>query len=269
MEFAVNYVNNEFNEKYKFDKDIYIKYPGFKPSIEEFKSIPKLDNKLLLHGIIPSSGSIFDEHLCDNIDYWAEVFKKNNNKLVSLHFYYEDKFCSVDKLEEICYNNITRIRKVLPGIPIIIENVPYQYGNHSFCFDPDVINYYCNKYDLGLLLDIPHLCVYAGNNNLDVDEYLTKLPLNKIREIHISGYYLGNNGKYIDTHFECFDRIYKFYKKVLNMTNTVEMTTLEYPVYNDVKVVNEYLDNITNDEIYNLQKKQLSKLKEIYKKCKK
>ena len=45
MEFAVNYVNKEFNEKYKFDKDIYIKYPGFKPSLYEFKNIPKLDNK--------------------------------------------------------------------------------------------------------------------------------------------------------------------------------------------------------------------------------
>lgn len=29
MEFAVNYVNNEFNKKFKFDKDVYIKYPGF------------------------------------------------------------------------------------------------------------------------------------------------------------------------------------------------------------------------------------------------
>ena len=33
MEFAVTYVYKEFNEKYKLDKDIYIKYPGFKPSL--------------------------------------------------------------------------------------------------------------------------------------------------------------------------------------------------------------------------------------------
>lgn len=265
MEFAVNYVNKGFNEKYKFDKDIYIKYPGFKPSLEEFKNIPKLDNKLLLHGIIPSSGSIFDEHLCDDMEYWAKIFKENNNKWVSLHFYYEDKFCQLDKMEEICYNNIATIRKFLPGTPIIIENVPYQYGEHSFCFDPEVINYYCSKYDLGLLLDISHLCVYAENNNLDVDDYLSKLPLNKVREVHISGFYQDNIGKYIDSHFECFNKVYELYEKILNLTNTIEMTTLEYPVYNNMDVVNGYLDNITYEEIYNLQKSQLNKLKEIYK----
>lgn len=269
MEFTVNYVNNEFNKKYKFDKDIYIKYPGFKPSLEEFKNIPKLDNKLLLHGIIPSSGSIFDEHLCDEMQYWAKIFKENNNKWVSFHFYYEDKFCQLDKMEEICYNNIATIRKFLPGTPIIIENVPYQYGNHNFCFNPEVINYYCNKYDLGLLLDISHLCVYAGNNNLDVDDYLSKLPLNKIIEIHISGYYVDNNGKYIDTHFECFDKVYEWYEKIINIANNVKLTTLEYPVYNDIKIVSEYLSNITNEKIFNLQNIQLTKLREICEKCKK
>lgn len=269
MEFAVNYVNKEFNEKYKFDKDIYIKYPGFKPSLEEFKNIPKLDNKLLLHGIIPSSGSIFDEHLCDEMEYWAKIFKENNNKWVSLHFYYEDKFCPLDKMEKICYNNIATIRKFLPDIPVAIENVPYQYGNHSFCFDPEVIKYYCNKYDLGLLLDISHLSIYARNNNLDINKYLSKLPLNKIIEIHISGYYVDNNGKYIDTHFECFDKVYDLYDIILNITDTVKMTSLEYPVYNDIKVVNEYLDNVTYEEIYNLQKGQLKILKSIYSKYKK
>ena len=269
MEFAVNYVNKEFNEKYKFDKDIYIKYPGFKPSLYEFKNIPKLDNKLLLHGIIPSSGSIFDEHLCDEMEYWAKIFKENNNKWVSLHFYYEDKFCKLDKIEEICYNNIVTIRKYLPDIPIIIENVPYQYGEHSFCFDPEVINYYCSKYDLGLLLDISHLCVYAENNNLDVDDYLSKLPLNKLYEIHISGYYVDNKGKYIDTHFECFDKVYEWYEKIINIANNVKLTTLEYPVYNDIKIVNEYLSNITNEKIFNLQNIQLTKLREICEKCKK
>ncbi len=269
MEFAVNYVNNEFNKKYKFDKDVYIKYPGFKPSLEEFKSIPQLDNKLLLHGIIPSSGSIFDSHLCDDMEYWAKIFKENNNKWVSLHFYYEDKFCKLDKIEEICYNNIVTIRELLPDVPILIENVPYKYKEHNFCFDPKKISHYCEKYDLGLLLDIAHLCAYAGNNDLEVDEYLSKLPLNKVREVHISGFYQDNIGKYIDSHFECFNKVYELYEKILNLTDTIEMTTLEYPVYNNMDVVNGYLDNITYEEIYNLQKSQLNKLKEIYEKCRK
>ena len=263
MEFAVNFVNKEFNEKYKFDKDIYIKYPGFKPSLEEFKNIPKLDNKLLLHGIIPSSGSIFDEHLCDEMEYWVKIFKENNNKWVSLHFYYEDKFCQLDKMEEICYNNLATIRKFLPGVPIIIENVPYQYGNHSFCFDPEVINYYCNKYDLGLLLDISHLCVYAENNNLDVDDYLSKLPLNELYEIHIHNYYVKKDNIYFDSHFECNSKIYDIYNKILNTTDSVEMTTLEFPVSHPDPIVKEYLNKKNYEDIYNLQIEQINVLKMI------
>ena len=264
MEFAINYVNNDFNTKYTFDEDIYLKYPGFNPSIDEFRNMPKLKNKILLHGIIPSSGSIFDEHLCDNMDEWIEVFKNNNDKWVSLHFYYEDNFCSIDKVEDVCKSNIEKIREKLPNIPIIVENVPYQYKNYNWCFDPDVITYYCNKYDLGLLLDIPHLVIYTRNNKLDMDTYLNKLPLNRIYEIHISGYYMETNGDLIDAHLECFDRIYKLYENILRQTNNVKMTSLEYPVYNTDSVIINYLDNITDEKIYKLQIEQLNKLKEIY-----
>lgn len=266
MEFAINYVNNDFNTKYTFDDDIYLKYSGFNPSIDEFRNMPKLKNNILLHGIIPSSGSIFDENLCDNMDEWVEIFKSNNNKWVSLHFYYEDKFCSIDKVEEVCKSNIEKIREKLPNIPIIVENVPYQYKNYNWCFDPDIITYYCNKYDLGLLLDISHLLIYTGNNRINIDNYLNKIPLDKIYEIHISGCYIEDNEKFIDAHFECFDKIYVLYEEILKKCNNVKMTSIEYPVYNNVPVVTKYLNNITNEKIYNLQLTQLNKLKEIYEK---
>ncbi len=265
MDFAVNYVSNDFNLKYKFDKDIYLKYPGFSVSVDEFLNLPELDNKILLHGIIPSSGSIFDEHLCDNMDKWVECFKKNKNRWVSLHFYYEDRLCPIDKVEEVCYNNITKIREVLPDIPIIIENVPYVYNNQHWCFDPKVINYYCNKYDLGFLLDISHMYIYTANNNINVDEYLEKLPLDKIYEIHIHGYYIKENGEYFDSHFEAFDKIYDIYKKVLRASKNVKMTTLEYPVYLSSPIVKKYLEEKSWNEIYELQNMQLNKLKDIVK----
>ena len=45
------------------------------------------------------------------------------------------------------------------------------------------------------------------------------------------------------------------------------MTTLEYPVYNNIPVVIKYLKDNDYDNIYNIQKKQIDKLKEIYNKC--
>ena len=264
MDFAVNYIDNNYNSRYHFDKSVYLKYPGFSASIEEIVSMPRLKNKILLHGIVPSSGSIFDEHLCDKMDEWLQIFKENENKWVSLHFYYEEKFCPLDKAEEVCKSNIDKIRQVLPNIPIVIENVPYAHNDYKWCQEPDVINYYCKKYELGLLLDISHMCVYTGNNNLDINEYLKKLPLDKIYEIHISGCYTDEDKKYYDTHFECSNEIYELYKKVLKIAKNVKMTSLEFPVYNDIPVVIKYLKNSTYDELYKLQNVQLNKLKEIY-----
>lgn len=266
MDFSVNYYNNEYNKQYLFDEEIYLKYPGFSASLDEMVTMPKIKNKILLHGIVPSSGSIFDEHLCDNIDEWVKLFKEHNNRWVSLHFYYNSKLCCEKDIDKVCKNNIKKIREKLPNIPIIIENVPYPYKDINWFLYPEKISEYCNKYDLGMILDIAHMCVACKNLDMDVTDYISKLPLDKIIEIHISGYY-DDGVKYEDAHLECFDTIYNLYYMILKIAKNVKMTTLEYPVYNNIPVVIKYLKDNDYDNIYNIQKKQIDKLKEIYNKC--
>ena len=53
MDFSVNYYNNEYNKQYLFDEEIYLKYPGFSASLDEMVTMPKIKNKILLHGIVP------------------------------------------------------------------------------------------------------------------------------------------------------------------------------------------------------------------------
>ena len=90
--------------------------------------------------------------------------------------------------------------------------------------------------------------------------------VDKIIEVHISGYY-DDGVKYEDAHLECFDTIYNLYYMILKIAKNVKMTTLEYPVYNNIPVVIKYLKDNDYDNIYNIQKKQINKLKEIYNKC--
>ena len=266
MDFSVNYYNNEYNKQYLFDEEIYLKYPGFSASLDEMVTMPKIKNKILLHGIVPSSGSIFVEHLCDNMDEWVKLFKEHNNRWVSLHFYYNSKICCEKDIDKVCKNNIKKIREKLPNIPIIIENVPYPYKDINWFLYPEKISEYCNKYDLGMILDIAHMCVACKNLGMDVTDYISKLPLDKIIEIHISGYF-DDGVKYEDAHLECFDTIYNLYYMILKIAKNVKMTTLEYPVYNNIPVVIKYLKDNDYDNIYNIQKKQIDKLKEIYNKC--
>ena len=96
---------------YLFDEEIYLKYPGFSASLDEMVTMPKIKNKILLHGIVPSSGSIFDEHLCDNMDEWVKLFKEHNNRWVSLHFYYNSKICCDKDIDKVCKNNIKKLEK--------------------------------------------------------------------------------------------------------------------------------------------------------------
>lgn len=111
MDFSVNYYNNEYNKQYLFDEEIYLKYPGFSASLDEMVTMPKIKNKILLHGIVPSSGSIFDEHLCDDMDEWVKLFKGHNNRWVSLHFYYNSKICCEKDIDKVCKNNIKKLEK--------------------------------------------------------------------------------------------------------------------------------------------------------------
>lgn len=50
---------------------------------------------------------------------------------------------------------------------------------------------------------------------------------------------------------------------ILKIAKNVKMTILEYPVYNIIHVVIQYLKDNDYDNIYNIQKKQIDKLKEI------
>lgn len=268
MKFAVNYFNKEFNSKYLFDDDIYIKYPGFRANLEELKelvTIPEIKNKVLLHGIVSSSGSIFDKHLCDNIVEWLKIFKKCENNCISLHFYYESKFCSIEDAENVCLDNIKKLRNVLPGIQIAIENVPYAYEDNDWCCNPEVISYYCKKYNLKFLLDISHMCTYSFNKGINLEEYFSKIPFDEIVEIHLSNNYKKGD-KYFDSHFECDEKIYELYERVLKRTNTVKMTTIEFPVYNNIPEVIDFLKQISCKKIYDIQKFQIEKVKKIYEK---
>jgi len=76
-------------------------------------------------------------------------------------------------------NNIKKIREKLPNIPIIIENVPYPYKDINWFLYPEKISEYCNKYDLGMILDIAH----QGGHAVAVPNEEPKEEDNQIPEV--------------------------------------------------------------------------------------
>ncbi|TFE19379.1 DUF692 family multinuclear iron-containing protein [Cohnella luojiensis] len=72
---------------------------------------------------------------------------------------------------------------------LLIENVPYYgfRGTLRSATDSEVITKICSEADVGLMLDLAHLRVAAWHRKEDVEEYLKRMPLERVSEIHVCG----------------------------------------------------------------------------------
>lgn len=78
------------------------------------------------------------------------------------------------------------IRKFYQG-PLAVENYNYYpSGFYDHVTEPDFIRDYLAEFDFGLTLDLAHGAITAHNRGLDFREYTAALPLEKVRELHIS-----------------------------------------------------------------------------------
>lgn len=113
-------------------------------------------------------------------------------------------------------------------VPFAIENIPYYgfKGTLRFATDPSVINMVCEKANVGLILDIAHARVSASHRKEDVYEYISSLSLNKVKEIHVVGVLITEEGL-TDKHLEMQEEDYKLLEWVLTLTDP-NIITLEY-----------------------------------------
>ncbi len=73
---------------------------------------------------------------------------------------------------------------------VIIENSPYQGqpGNTMrLCVLPDFICHVIEETNCGLLLDISHAIITARHLEIDPADYMTRLPVDRIKELHFAG----------------------------------------------------------------------------------
>jgi uncharacterized protein (UPF0276 family) len=97
---------------------------------------------------------------------------------------------------------------------VIAENVTY-YGPDSPQIAmadktlrpgvlPEVIHQVLDETGCGLLLDIPHARIAAHYLGMDEQEYLQSLPVERIKEMHVTGLHVLENG-YLQDHLPMLD----------------------------------------------------------------
>lgn len=113
--------------------------------------------------------------------------------------------------------------------PLLVENVPYssQSGTLRVCGEPDFIAEMLLLTGTDLLLDTAHLRSAAYNLGIDEWEYAAALPLERVREIHVSGPRMDERGELRDRHMELQEEDYAMLEWLLKRTKPA-MVTLEY-----------------------------------------
>jgi len=185
---------------------------------------------ILLH-FIPRVLS--DDYLDSSIiDKYKLIIKECNATHIGIHFVqssYSDEFVSLSKDEklEVLAKRLIMIKNVV-GVRLLIENMPYYCleKGYEFMADPEFIQQICEKADVGLLFDCAHARISAWHLGISAVEYLNKLPINRIYEVHLSGPRIRDRG-YIDEHEVLQEKDYEFLKQVLEVAKP-QFITLEY-----------------------------------------
>ncbi|MFK5915447.1 MAG: DUF692 domain-containing protein [Woeseiaceae bacterium] len=104
--------------------------------------------------------------------------------------------------EESLQHMVQRISQVQDflGEQILLENVSsYMSFSSSTIAEVDFISAVAEQADCLLLIDVNNMYVNHINLGTDLDEYLTKLPYERIKEVHLAGF--DDRGDYIlDAH---------------------------------------------------------------------
>lgn len=138
-----------------------------------------------------------------------EKVRKVNPKWVSFHLMYsasnvefspgndqydsvasEDPLPSEEEFFETVCKNITKAKELF-NEEVLLENIEYvpdrySHGFLRFVTDPSFIKRVLEKTDSGMLLDLEHAYVSARNTGKKLIDYLRELPLERVREIHLS-----------------------------------------------------------------------------------
>lgn len=155
------------------------------------------------------------DHLC-----WTGVAHKNTHDLLPVPY-----------TEEALKHIIQRIKEVQDYLemPIAFEN-PSTYLEFKTSQIPEAefIARMAEESGCELLLDVNNVYVTCYNHRLNPKTYLDSLPLNRVKQIHLSGH--TNKGTHIvDTHDDhVIDEVWNLYKYVVNKAGRVPNTMIEW-----------------------------------------
>ena len=224
----------------KVDIDYY-KYPGLgfhtnvMNNLEQFKSfVSRLTKPVLLHGVHPAPHNLSETDLIEKFDFSTVNQLINITNTPGLSFHPSrtaiDPSTNTTELVNTIVKNVCFIKKHYSNMQFItLENVDGdRFGD---LIKPEIFTEIIDKSDCGFLLDISHAVCATRYLNVNIQDYLKRLPLHKIYEIHINGWIIDNNNRFM-AHTKITNESYDILKNVLEVANP-KIITIEYGRSND------------------------------------
>ncbi len=128
---------------------------------------------------------------------------------------------SKKQMIENAKKNFTEIKSIFNNkIKIAVENNNYfSTPAYNHVTEPEFLKRVVIENDIEFLLDIAHAEITAINKDIDFDEYLNRLPLNKLIQVHLCRYGFTQKKMAYDAH-DLPDQ---------DEWNTLEKLALKYP----------------------------------------
>lgn len=119
---------------------------------------------------------------------------------------------------QVFVDNISRVQDIW-GDRILVENVSnYMSFNTSEMSEIDFINEIVSRADCDLLVDVNNLYVNHINHSVDTADFISKLPTDCVKEIHLAGY--EDHGNYIlDAHNNrVSETVWQLYTQIIQIS---------------------------------------------------
>lgn len=275
MKLCVNYLEEvkELIEEGKIDFIDYIKLYSINSDLSPLNWCASKKD-VMFHGLIGEKASnIADMDFFEgrNTKLQKECFEISRTPYMSMHI---NALSKIPQSEEIAIKvikeNVSRLIKEFDK-KILLENVPGIRGreNLNFYSNPDFISKVISETNAGFLFDIGHARVASEVLEIPFEEYVERLPMNKLEEIHLSGCMKNTRGNLLANHSKMNEEDFNFLNRLLETSKTLKVVTLEYgtvkvgtAVGNPPIVSYGNINEKAKEEVY----EQLLRLKEMLKK---
>ena len=186
---------------------------------------------VMFHGLVGKASVFGDANLIDitDIKKTKEVLIKTKTPYLSGHICTRNKEQSKEQTIEAIKENVKQYREIF-GKEIVLENIPYRdYFKHcDFLLDPELISKIICDNDCMFLFDISHARKAALYLNMPFEEYVSKLPMDRVVEFHLAGMFTMPDGSQIDNHGKLNEEDYEFLEEAIKKYPTLKYITLEY-----------------------------------------